>query len=145
MRAAFSDSVMSGLSARIDEMNALADQSPGFIWRLRGEEATAENLHVFADYYPSFDTSRFFYNMSVWENVEALKQYAFKTRHAEMLKNKDHWIDHFENPHLALWWIPAGHVPTIAESAARLRAVSERGPTEFAFTFARTFPIPKDA
>ena len=83
--------------------------------------------------------------MSVWENVEALKQYAFKTRHAEMLKNKERWIDQLENPHLALWWLPAGHLPTIADSATRLRSICEHGPTEFAFTFARTFPIPKDA
>jgi hypothetical protein len=143
MRGGLSDGVMSGLAARIEEMNAVAEQSPGFVWRLKGADADSENLRVFADYFVPFDVERLFYNMSVWESIEALKDYAFKTRHAEMLKNKASWIEHFERAHLALWWIPAGHVPTIAESAERLRAIHERGPTEFAFTFHATFPKPK--
>jgi hypothetical protein len=143
MRGGFSDGVMSGLSTRIEEMNALAEQSPGFVWRLKGADANSESLCVFADYFVPFDPERLFYNMSVWESIEALKDYAFKTQHAEMLKDKGSWIEHFERPHLALWWIPAGHVPTIAESAERLRSLDERGPTEFAFTFHATFPKPK--
>jgi hypothetical protein len=142
MRGHPHDAVMSGLVARIDEMNRLAEQSPGFIWRLKGSEATPEALQVFDDCFVPFDASQLFYNMSVWESVEALKNYAFKTQHAEMLRDTAQWIDHFDRAHLALWWIPQGHVPTIAESAERLRSVHERGATEFAFTFHNLFPAP---
>jgi hypothetical protein len=59
-----------------------------------------------------------------------------------MLKQKEQWTEHFDRAHLALWWIPAGHVPSIAESAGRLRSVHEKGPTDFAFTFRDIFPPP---
>ena len=140
MRGSTEDAVMAGLVARIDEMNRLAEQSPGFVWRLNGADAKPDALHVFSDYFVPFDASRLFYNMSVWESVEDLKNYAYSTRHKEMLKQKQQWFDHFDRAHLALWWIPAGHIPTIAESAERFHALHEHGPSEFAFTFSNVFP-----
>jgi hypothetical protein len=142
MRGTPNDPIMAGLVARIDEMNQLAEQSPGFVWRLKGSEATPDALRVFADYFLPFDADRLFYNMSVWESVEALKNYVFKTQHADMLKDKDQWTQYFDRAHLAMWWVPAGHVPAISESAERLRSLHEKGPTDFAFTFRNLFPQP---
>ena len=129
--------VMAGLVARIDEMNQLADRSRGFVWRLPGSDATPDALLVFADYFVPFAPERLFYNLSVWESVEALRHYAFGTAHAEMLRQKHEWIEHFDRAHLALWWIPDGHLPSIAESAERLRSVQENGARPSAFTWAK--------
>ena len=135
MRGQPGTEVMAGLVSRIEEMNQLADRSKGFVWRLPGAEATLEALRVFADYFVPFEPERLFYNLSVWESVEDLRRYAFQSAHAEMLRDKKNWIEHFDHAHLALWWIPAGQLPTLAESAERLRSIQENGPTEFAFNF----------
>ena len=135
MRGQPGTEVMAGLVSRIDEMNRLADRSKGFVWRLPGSQAAPEALRVFADYFVPFEPERLFYNLSVWESVEDLRHYVFQTAHAEMLRDKNNWIEHFDRAHLALWWIPAGQLPTIAESAERLRSIQEKGPTEFAFNF----------
>lgn len=134
--------VMAEMFGRMEEMNRLAEQSAGFVWRWRGSDAKPDALHVFADYFVPFEPERLFYNMSVWENLECLRQYAFKTAHAEMLRAKRRWIDDFDRAHLALWWIPVGHRPTVTESVTRLRAVQEKGPTALAFTFQQLFPKP---
>jgi N-acetylglutamate synthase-like GNAT family acetyltransferase len=138
-------SVMAGLVARIDEMNRLAAQSKGFVWRLPGAEATFETLRAFEGYFVPFDPERLFYNLSIWESVEDLRHYVFKTAHAEMLRNKSQWIEHFDRAHLALWWVPAGTIPTIAESTERLRSIFERGATAYAFTFKELHPAPTGA
>ena len=136
--------VMAGLVARIDEMNRLAEQSQGFVWRLPGAEVTFEALHLFENYFVPFDPARLFYNLSVWESVEDLRHYVFKTAHAEMLRNKHQWVEHFDRAHLALWWIPAGSIPTIAASAERLSLIFERGATAYAFTFKELHPALTD-
>jgi len=142
MRANAADSLMSDFRSRIDEMNSLAEGSRGFVWRLRGSEIRPEELLVFEKYSPPFNPERFFYNMSVWENADDLKRYVFNSTHVEMIRGKSRWMDHFDGVSLALWWIPAGHRPTVAESAERLLAVREKGATPFAFTFKNSFPMP---
>jgi hypothetical protein len=142
MRSAPDAPVMAGLVARIDEMNRLAEQSPGFVWRLPGSQVDHEALRVFADHFVPFEPERLFCNMSVWQSVEDLRQFVFKTAHAEMLRHKQDWTEHFDRAHLALWWITIGHVPTIAESADRLRSVQERGATPHAFTFGAFYREP---
>ncbi len=139
MRGTTSAEVMAGLVARIDEMNRLADQSKGFVWRLPGNEATPQALGVFADYFVPFDPGRIFYNLSVWETVEDLREYVFRSAHAAMLRHKHEWIEHWDRAQLALWWIPSGQFPNVAESAERLRSIQEKGPTEFAFNFQELF------
>lgn len=143
MRGEASALVMQGLVSRIGEMNQLAEKSPGFVWRLPGSEATSEALAVFKDYCVPFEPDRIFYNLSVWNSVEDLRQYTHKTVHSEMMRGKQNWLEQFDRAHLAMWWIPAGHKPTIAESEERLRRVSEMGESEFAFTFKRLFEKPK--
>ena len=142
MRGSANAPVMDGLVARIVEMNALADGSPGFVWRLPGSEATPEALGVFAGYFVPFEPERLFYNLSVWNTVDDLRRYVFRTEHAQMLRMRHDWIETNDQAHLAIWWIPAGKRPTIGESLVRLRALQERGPTPFSFTFRTHFSAP---
>jgi hypothetical protein len=133
---------MADFVARIDEMNRLAETTKGFVWRIRGTEVTPGMLRAFETYFVPFEPELFFYNMSVWESVEDLHRYVFHTTHVELFRGRDRWMDTFDRPHLALWWIPAGHRPTVAESAERLRALDEKGAAPFAFTFKNVFPPP---
>jgi hypothetical protein len=141
-RHATGAAAMADFVARIDEMNRLAEGSKGFVWRMRGADVTPEMLRVFENYFVPFEPERFFYNLSVWESVEDLHRYVFHTTHVELFRGKHRWMETFDRAHLALWWIAAGHRPTVAESAERLRAVDEKGGTSFAFTWKMVFPAP---
>jgi hypothetical protein len=141
MRGTFTDPLMAGLVARVEEMNALAERSKGFVWRLGGEEIRHDRLRVFDTYFLPFEPDRLFYNLSVWESIEDLQHFVVKTAHAEMLRDRGRWIDQFDRATLALWWIPADHLPTIGESAERLLYLDEKGPSPYAFTFRASFAV----
>lgn len=128
MKAPLDTPQMAGFVARLEEINALADRSEGFVWRLQTPEGDATYLRP-------FDDDRILVNMSVWESVEALKNYVYRTAHAELLRDRRQWFDHFAGVYMALWWIPAGHTPDIDEAKARLAHLEAHGPTEVAFTF----------
>jgi hypothetical protein len=81
-------------------------------------------------------------NMSVWESLAALQQFVYKSHHVQTLRGRHQWFDPIEGPILALWWIPTGHIPTVAEARERLRYLKEHGPTPYAFTFRTPFPAP---
>ena len=124
---------MAGFMARLDDLNALADRSPGFVWRLQGEAGNNTYLRPYED-------ERIIVNMSVWETVDHLRAYVYATPHAELLKQRRDWFEKPEGLILALWWIPAGHIPSIDEAKERLASLEQHGPTQFAFTFKTTFP-----
>ena len=128
MKAPLDDDLMAGFVARLDEINALADRSSGFVWRL---QTTAGN----ATYLRPYDEDRILFNMSVWETVEALQQYVYRTAHAELLRQRRDWFERFESASVALWWVPAGRTPGIDEAKKRLAYLDAHGPTQFAFTF----------
>lgn len=128
IRAPLEDHVMSGFVARLDEINALADHSPGFVWRL---QSTAGN----ATYLRPYDDDRILINMSVWETVESLRRYVYHTAHAELLHQRQEWFEKFAGAYAALWWVPAGHIPSVDEAKKRLAHLDSHGPTQFAFTF----------
>lgn len=127
------DPVMAGFIARLDEINALADTSPGFVWRLQTSAGNATYLR------PYDDDDRLLLNMSVWEDVESLRNYVYKTSHAELLRQRAAWFERFAGAYSALWWVPAGHIPGIDEAKKRLAYLDAHGPTEFAFTFKTIF------
>jgi hypothetical protein len=139
-RAPLADPVMREFAARIAATNALAERSPGFVWRHAG--GPPEALDVFRDYAAPFDRDRLFFNMSVWESVEALRAYVFDTAHARLLRDRARWMEPFARPSLALWWIAADRRPTVDDALARLETLAARGPTAEAFTFERLFPAP---
>jgi hypothetical protein len=80
--------------------------------------------------------------MSVWESVETLGEFVFASPHLEVLRRRREWFEKMAEAYLALWWIPAGTVPTIPEARDRLACLRERGPTPYAFTFREPFPAP---
>jgi Domain of unknown function (DUF3291) len=133
MRGALEDPVMADFVARLDEINALADGSPGFVWRLQTDAGNATYLRP-------CDDERIIINMSVWESVEDLRNYVFRGGHAEVLRRRSEWFEGLETPVVALWWIPAGHAPSVDEAKKRLAHLDAHGPTPFAFTFRALFP-----
>lgn len=116
----------------LDPVNATADGAPGFVWRLvedGGADATTlrpagENVIV---------------NMSVWETLEALWDFTYRSGHLEVVRRRRDWFDRHVEAHLVLWWIPAGHVPTVEEALARLAELRAVGPSPRAFTFASSY------
>jgi len=142
MRAGLDDPLMAGLVTRLDEVNALAEQSDGFIWRLLGSEGTLEALRPLEDYLVPFEPERLFYNMSVWQSVDHLRNYVYKSSHVELLREKHRWTMELDCPALVMWWVPAGEWPTISDSVERFQTLAERGPAPQAFTLERSFPSP---
>ena len=132
MKGDLDSPVMADFVARLDEINALADQSPGFVWRLQTEAGNATYLRP-------YDDDRILFNLSVWERVDALKTYVYHTAHAELLKNRRAWFEQFDGSWLALWWVPAGHIPGIDEAKKRLAHLEAHGPSHFAFTFKKLY------
>jgi hypothetical protein len=133
MKAALEDPVMAGFVARLDEINALADRSPGFVWRLQTPEGNATYLRP-------YDDDRILFNMSVWESIDQLKRYVYYSAHVEVLKRRHDWFVKFSGAYTALWWVPQGHRPGIDEAKQRLAHLDAHGPTAFAFTFKHPFP-----
>ena len=134
IKAPLDDARMAGFMSRLDEINALADGSPGFVWRLQTNDGNATYFRP----YP--EDEHILLNMSVWETIEALKDYVYRTAHAELLRNRHEWFENFRGAYMALWWVPVGHVPGIDEAKKRVAHLNLNGPTQFAFTFKVTFP-----
>lgn len=124
--------IMKGFVDRLDEINRLADISPGFVWRLQTEEGDATSFKIFDD--PSL-----ILNMSVWENIEYLRNYVYKSVHIELIRGKNEWFHKMKRPHQVLWYVSAGHKPTVEEAEARLLHLEQHGPSEHAFTFAKPY------
>src|SRR5262245_36030647 len=133
MKAPLDSPTLAGFVARLDEINALADGSPGFVWRLQTGEGNATYLRP-------YDDDRILFNMSVWESVEALKAYVYGSAHREVLRQRHDWFEKFDGIYAALWWVPEGHRPSIDEARKRLAHLAANGATSFAFTFKETFP-----
>ena len=122
--------VMKGFVDRLDEINDLADKSKGFIWRLQTEEGDATSIQAFDD--PSLIV-----NMSVWENIDLLKKFVYRSMHVELIQDRDAWFNKIKNAHQVLWWIPVGHIPTVNEGKEKLELLQLNGPSKDAFTFSK--------
>ena len=136
--APIDDPLIADFVARLDAVNALADASPGFIWRLKDDSGNATAI-------PAFDDPRMIINMSVWESLEALRDYVYRSDHTKVLTRRRDWFEKLDRPHMALWWVPAGILPTVEDAKRRLQMLAERGPTPDAFTFRDRFPAPAPA
>lgn len=124
---------MAGFVAGLDPINALADAAPGFVWRLQTPEGSATELRVFG-------TDMILINLSVWESIEALREFVYGGDHVAIMRRRAEWFDRMATAHLVMWWVPAGTVPPIEEAKDRLELVRSEGPTPEAFTFRTTFP-----
>jgi hypothetical protein len=121
-KADMESELMQGFVSRLDEINALADRADGFIWRLKEESGGATAIRV-------FDDPLLLINMSVWANLEALKHYVYKSLHVELIKDREAWFNKMGDSHQALWWIPAGHVPSTEEAQKKLEYIRKHGPS----------------
>lgn len=124
--------IMHGFVSRLDEVNALADEAPGFVWRLQTEEGDSTDIRV-------FDDPLLLVNMSVWETVEDLKNFVYKSFHVELIRDRAAWFNKIGRPHQALWWVPEGHIPTVEEAKEKLEYFRKHGATKEAFTFGKLF------
>ena len=118
----------------LDRINALAESSDGFVWRLTGEGNDATSLRPYGE--------DVIVNMSVWRDVDSLRQYVYQSAHTEILRRKREWFVRPTEAIYVLWWVPQGHRPTVEEAAARLRQLREQGSTAEAFNFGEAFSAP---
>jgi hypothetical protein len=135
MRAPLDDPLLAGFVARLDEINALADAAPGFVWRLQTEGGDATAIRA-------YDDDRILFNLSVWETPDALKDFVYRTAHHDVLRQRDGWFDRLDVAWMAMWWVPEGHVPSVDEAKDRLERLRRDGPTPESFTFRRAFDPP---
>jgi Domain of unknown function (DUF3291) len=120
------DPRMAGFMDNLDFVNAIAERTPGFVWRLKDESNNATAFRPFA--YPQMAV-----NLSVWESVEALERFVWQTIHKRFYGRRPDWFEQMNTPHFVMWWVPAGHQPTIGEAKARLEYLTTHGPSEHAF------------
>ena len=126
---------LAGFVARLDEINALADGSPGFVWRLQTDAGNATSVRAYED-------DSILFNLSVWESAEHLKAFVYGSAHATVMRQRRQWFERFKGVYTALWWVGAGHSPAVHEAKERLEHLEAHGPTPRAFSFATLFPAP---
>jgi hypothetical protein len=121
--------------ANLEPVNALADASPGFVWRLQAEGGDATSIRV-------FDDDMIIVNLSVWESLETLRTFVYASAHKVVLGRRTEWFEPAGEAHLAAWWVPWGTTPTVQEAIDRLLTLRTDGPTARAFTLKAPFPEP---
>jgi heme-degrading monooxygenase HmoA len=129
---------LSGFVARLEEINALADAAPGFVWRFQTDDGDATALRP-------FDDDQMLVNFSVWESTEALHAFVYRSLHVEVMRKRRQWFERMDQPFTVLWWVRAGHRPSVEEAIERLEHLRRHGPTPRAFTFQERFPAPGGA
>jgi len=137
MIAPLDSPTMAGFVAQLAPVNALADQSPGFVWRLQTPDGDATAVQAYDDPF-------IIVNLSVWESVEALKEFVYRSGHLAPLRDRLKWFEKPTQAHLAMWWIPAGHIPSVEEARDRLEFRRAHGDTPVAFSFAALYPRPEE-
>ena len=131
--APMDDPIMQDFVNNLDRINAIADRSEGFIWRLKDEDKDL-GAQVFQD-------DELLINMSVWKNLESLFSYTYNSDHIEIFKRKKEWFGKMKMVHMAFWYVPIGIEPTFQDAKSRLDYLNEHGETPFAFTFKNKFTI----
>ena len=135
-RAPLDEPEMDGFVSRLAEINGLGEASPGFVWRLT-DESGGDATGIRA-----FDDPLVIVNLTVWTGIDALSAFAYRSRHVALFRARRDWFVPFDGPSLVLWWVPAGHRPTIEQARARLDHLAAHGPTAHAFTIKTRFGPP---
>ena len=120
------DPRMADFMNNLNFVNGIAERSKGFVWRLKDESNNATAIRPFAD--PDMAV-----NLSVWESIEALERFVWQTIHKRFYGRRPDWFEHLDGPSMVLWWVPAGHRPSVAEAVARLEHLKQHGPSDHAF------------
>ncbi len=132
------DPRMSGFMDNLDAINALAEETPGFVWRLIGDGNDATSLRPFPE------DDMLLINMSVWTDPDSLHHYTYKTAHAKYVGMRKQWFEVMAEAFFCMWWIPAGTTPTLQDARTRLDSIRANGPTPFAFNFKTRFDAPSE-
>ena len=127
---------MADFVANLDRINALAESSPGFVWRLKTDDGNATALR------PRGEAT--LVNVSVWKDVQSLNQYVYQSAHVEIMRRRKEWFERMREAWVVLWWVPRGHRPDVSEAIGKLELLRATGPSKDAFTFRRAF-LPPDA
>ena len=133
--APLDDPLLADFVASLDRINTLGDRSPGFVWRHQDADGTSTGTRV-------RDDDAIIINFTVWESVEAVFEYAYRSAHVEVFRRRREWFEEMREASMVLWWLPAGHIPTVEEADARLDYLRAHGPTAHAFTFKQRFSAP---
>lgn len=134
MQAPLDSPLMADFVANLDRINALAEDSDGFIWRLKEDNNNATSIKIFNDDF-------LIVNMSVWKDRDTLFQFVYQSKHVDIFKRRREWFEKMQEMHMALWYIPEGHLPTVAEATERLIYLRNNGETPFSFSFKKRFTI----
>ena len=120
----------------LDSINALAERSTGFVWRLQSEDGDATSFRPFGD--------DMLVNLTVWKNVRSLHNYVYQSGHVDIMRRRKEWFSKIQEAYVVLWWVAQGHIPTIEEAGEKLKLLQADGPGPEAFTFKSAFPAPGD-
>jgi hypothetical protein len=126
IRYEIEDPRMADFSDNLAMVNGLAERTPGFVWRYIDESGNSTSTRPYSD-------PRIAINLSVWESVEALERFVYQTIHKQFYGRRAEWFEHFDGPYFVMWWVPAGHQPSVQEAVARLGHLKENGPSDYAF------------
>jgi Domain of unknown function (DUF3291) len=137
LKAPLDSPQLSGFVTELGRINALAESTPGFVWRLQDDAGDATALRPAGD-----DT---LVNMSVWQDLASLRRFVYATEHVQFLRRRREWFVQSGETRLVLWWTRAGQIPSVEEGLAKLDLLRVQGPTREAFTFAAQFPPPEAA
>lgn len=127
------DPVMKEFTDNLDRVNELADTSEGFIWRLKDDSNNATS-------FSPADDVQLLINVSVWESIESLEHFTYRTFHSDFVRRRKEWFHQFGKAYYALWWIPAGQLPTLEEALAKLDKLQSNGPSSLVFDFKNRYP-----
>ena len=135
IRGPIDSPLMAEFVANLEHINALAEASRGFVWRLQTEAGDATAIRP-------FENENQLVNMSVWRDLDSLRQFVYRSAHADILRRRREWFEKVSEAYMVLWWVPQGHRPSVQEAIAKLETVRSRGASAEAFTFRQTFPPP---
>ncbi len=139
IRGPMDSPLMADFAGNLDRINAVAEASPGFVWRLQTDEGDATAIRPFDD------NENMLVNMSVWRDVASLNTYVYSSAHVELMRRRREWFEPMREAFVVLWWVPCGHRPSVEEAIARLDMLRTNGPTAEAFTFRTAFAPPGQA
>lgn len=131
------DPIMKEFVDNLDKVNEIAENSDGFVWRLKDEDNNATNFNPYND-------EQVIVNFSIWDNIETLEHYMYKTFHSEFLKRRKEWFQTFGQVSTAMWWVKKSEIPDITEAMEKLDYLQKNGASEIVFNFKQKFPKPLD-
>ena len=132
MLAPIDSPVMADFVANLDRINGVAENSKGFVWRLKDDSNNATSIRIFEDDF-------LIVNMSVWQSVDALFQFVYQSDHLEIFKRRTEWFEKMPEMHMVMWYVPEGSIPSVADAVERLTYLRLQGETPYAFSFRKRF------